>query len=110
MNLLSEQYSWIKTIEGIIKEQLKHSKPCSFFVGEVEQVKPLRIRKNQKMVIEEPFLILTEQVKDVKREVQINGQTETITIKNSLKQGDIVLILQNQGGQEFAVIAKVGEV
>lgn len=110
MILLSEEYSWVKTLKKIIKAELKKAKPCSFFVGKVESVKPLQIRKNQKMVIEEPFLTLTEQVKDIKKEIQINGEKKTITIKNSLKKGDTVLILQNQGGQEFAILAKVGEV
>lgn len=109
MSLLSEDYSWDKTLKKIIREEGKRTKPCSFFIGKVESVNPLRIRKNQKMVIEESFLTLTEQVKDVKKEIQRNGEKETITIKNALKKGDTVLILQNQGGQEYAVLAKVGE-
>lgn len=91
-------------------KEIQKSKPCAFFIGTVEGINPLRIRKNKKLVLEEEFLVVAKHLNDYKQEITQNGEKRTILIHNALKKGDEVLVLQNQGGQSFAVLEKVGDV
>lgn len=83
-----KDYSWKATITAIVKDVITRSKPTSFFLATVESVSPLKIRRDQKFTLDSSNLLITEAVKD-------------------LNVGDKVLVLQNNGGQEFVVIERV---
>lgn len=107
--------------------------------GIVESAKPLTIRLNQKMLLTDEYLILTNAVRDhsvditvkwttveEKEHVHGNGnegqptdKTEhkhgiegrkKITIHNGLTPGEKVLLLRTQGGQSYVVIDRVDEI
>lgn len=114
------EFSITKTIKNIVQTEFKKQKPSSFFIGTVESVKPLKVRKDQKLVITERFLLLTDAVKNIEQEVEIEWTTETndnhihtvkgkkiIKLNNELKTGEKVLVLQNNGGQEFIILERV---
>lgn len=105
--MLSKDYSWKDLITQIVKDVIKRSKPTGFFLATVESISPLKIRRDQKFVLDSSVLLITDSVKDTEKEITINGQKQAATIHNSLKVGDKVLVLQNNGGQEFVILERV---
>lgn len=93
-------------------------KPTAFMFGAVESAKPLRVKIDQKLVLDEAFITLTRNVSKYSVDVELEEETEAeqghkhkikgkkITVDNSLKVGDIVLIAREQGGQRFIIIDK----
>lgn len=122
----------------IIKElalaAMDSSAPTKVVFGKVTKAKPLEIYIESKLTIKEEDgqIKLTRQVTDYQTEVTpINWLTENklggtgddsfashnhgivgrkkIIIHNSLKIGDMVILLRMQGGQVFIVLDKIGE-
>lgn len=97
-------------IKKLAINAIEQNKPVNVFYGEVVNTDPLSITVNQKKTYTEEFLVLTRNVTDydtyIKKE---DGQKEKYTIYNSLKKGDVVILLRVQGGQEFIVLDKKGE-
>lgn len=83
-----KDYSWKATITAIVKDVITRSKPTSFFLATVESVSPLKIRRDQKFILDSSNLLITEAVKD-------------------LNVGDKVIVLQNNGGQEFVILERM---
>ena len=106
---MSKEFSWYGTITGIVKDVIKGSKLTSFFIGTVENTSPLKIKRDEKFILDESNLTLTNAVRDYKAEVTIDGQKREMTIHNALKMGEKVLVLQNNGGQEFVILERVSD-
>ncbi|MCI1930264.1 MAG: DUF2577 domain-containing protein [Clostridia bacterium] len=101
------------------------SDPVKIIFGTVEKEKPLIIRSQQKMSINEKHLLLTGAVMDTQQEMDFDIYTENtnsytnhnhkilgkkkITICNHLKKGEKVIMLRVQGGQRFIVLDRVVE-
>lgn len=94
----------------------KASKPVFLMAGKVETVGPLSVRIDQKLVLPEKALILTDAVRDhdidmtiqgvsIDGEASISGKT-TVTIHNALQIGESVLLIRKQGGQQFLIIGR----
>lgn len=105
--MLSKDYSWKDLITQIVKDVIARSKPTSFFFATVESTSPLTIRRDQKFVLDSSMLLIADSVKNTEKEITINGQKQTVTIHDNLKVGEKVLILQNNGGQEFVILERV---
>lgn len=94
----------------------KASKPVVLMSGKVETVSPLSVRIDQKLVIPEKALILTDAVHDHDVDITIHGISDsdgdsisgrtTVTIHNALKIGESVLMIRKQGGQQFLIIGR----
>lgn len=128
----------VKTIKKAAVEAMDASKPVNVFFGEVISVKPLKINVEQKMVLGEAQLVLTENVKELKTTIEISGETETalsahkhkyqdedttevnlshqhkiaskkeVTIKKGLAKGDNVVLIRQQEGQKYIVLDRIG--
>lgn len=101
------------------------SDPVKIIFGTVESESPLTIRTQQKISISEKHLVLTGAVMDKEREMNFDIYTENtnsytlhshrilgkkkITVCNSLKKGEKVIMLRVQGGQRFIVLDRVVE-
>ncbi|NFG22699.1 DUF2577 domain-containing protein [Clostridium botulinum] len=97
-------------IKHIAINAIEQTKPVNLLYGEVKSINPLYICVNQKKTYTEEFLVLTRNVTDYDTYIkQENGEKKKYTIYNSLKAGDIVILLRVQGGQEFIVLDKKGE-
>lgn len=101
----------IELIKKAAVEAVAASKPTSVVYGKVISASPLKIQVDQKLTLDDDFLILT-------RNVTSNTATGTttdgdhthsveVTIDNSLKLGDRVILLMVQGGQSYIVLDKV---
>lgn len=94
----------------------KASKPVFLMAGKVETVSPLSVRIDQKLIIPEPALILTDVVQDHDITINIHGISDsrgdnisgetTVTIHNALQIGESVLLIRKQGGQQFLIIGR----
>lgn len=102
--------SMIQIIKKAAIEAVEASNPTKLLYGTVKSISPLTIKIDQKFTIPEEFLVLTKNVRDYKVKMSVNGGIEQeYTVKNSLKAGDKVILLREQGGQKYIVIDKVGD-
>ena len=116
-------------------DSYENSKPFNAMIGIVETINPLSVRLDQKLVLNERFLILTNAVRDYKTEITFDNpdikqeflnwnipETEVtnhekisfnapikheITIYNALKVGEQVILLRFQGGQKYIVLDRL---
>ena len=89
---------WTGLIEAIKKAALdavNATKPVAVLFGKVVSASPLKINVEQKMTLEGAQLILTRNVTD---HPTLGG----------LKNGDEVILIRMQGGQQFLVIDRLG--
>ena len=115
---MTDVTGFVAMIKKAALEAVASSKPMNIYFGEVESSHPLRINVEQRMVLGEKQLILTRQVTDYSLSVDIDLITESadghahkkkLTVHNSLKKGESVIIARQQGGQKFIVIDRVGD-
>lgn len=129
-----------EAIKQLSVHAVNSTSPIQFSFGVVETANPLTIRINQKMVLPDAFLILTNAVKDHSVDITVSWTTEVenqhkhgngnngkptdagdehkhgisgrkkITIYNGLTAGEKVLLLRVQGGQSYVVIDRVDEI
>ncbi|EHL19776.1 DUF2577 domain-containing protein [Peptoanaerobacter stomatis] len=119
-----------------ISENANHSSaPVNIVYGKVISAKPLKIQTEQKEILDEDFLILTDSVRDYKTQISFDNpdikqvfttwdmpeKTESspskiafktiikhdITVYNALKVGEGVILIRVQGGQEFIVLGRI---
>lgn len=112
----------IQIIKQAAMEAVEASSPTKILFGTVVTTSPLSIKIDQKFTIPEEFLVLTRNVMDYTIEMTVDHVTEKeeehshaykgkkkFTIHNGLKIGDKVILLQEQGGQKYVVLDKVGD-
>ena len=119
----------VQTMQALIKQTMDSSKPADYIVGVVESVSPLSIRVEQRDVVSEEFLILTDAVRDYDVDIEVNHITENraggsgdpafeshnhgylgrkkIRVYNGLVPGESVIMVRQAGGQEYCVLSRV---
>lgn len=118
------------TIQNIAKGVIVSGNLCNYMIGVVESISPLKIKlEQQEEALTEEFLILTDAVRDYHVDISVNHTTENmgggsgyaefashnhkyvgkkkITVHNALAVGESVLLVQQQGGQEFIVLSRI---
>lgn len=122
--------SMLEIIKRASLDAVENSNPMRIYYGVVATAEPISIKIDQKFTIPSEFIVLTRNVTKYKtkaiynikaheteydavdephhkHEVKKKTFTEDITIDNSLKVGDRVLMIQAQGGQQYIVLDKV---
>ena len=122
----------LEVIKKAALEALEASGPVAVLYGKVVKTSPLEINLEQKITLTEEFLILTKNVTNYKIDLDITTSTDnadltaeineekvdlthkhgvalktSITVNNSLKINDRVILLRVQGGQKYVVLDKV---
>lgn len=112
----------IEIIKKAAVDAVQASRPVNVVYGVVTSADPLKIQIDQKITLDEPFLVLTRNVTDYQVEVSMDHMTEvsgvdphqhaitgkkTVTMHNALKLGDKVVMMMSQGGQSYVVLDKV---
>lgn len=128
---------FVKVIKKSAIEAVNNSKPADIFYGTVQSISPLTIFIDQKLILSEKFLIIPESLTDYETEISFDNPSikqvfttwnmeETsestpskisfkekikhkITVYNSLKEGEKVILLRQQGGQKYMVLDRVVE-
>ena len=90
--------------------------PVRVMFGVVASVEPLSVRVDQKLILPEQALILTDAVRDHEESITISGITDsdgdsisttaTIAVHNALNVGESVILIRVQGGQKYLIIGK----
>lgn len=114
------------------------SGPVAVCFGKVTSTSPLKVLVDQKMTLGSAQLVLTRNVTDYEVQVGVTWETESelsththtvdgitsdsvdlkhthtlngkkkMTIYNSLRKGDEVVLLRQQGGQKYIIVDRVG--
>ena len=119
----------VSTIQKLVAQTNSAMKPTDYCLGVVETVAPLSIRIDQKDILTEEFLILTDLVRDFSVDITVSHTTENraggggyaefashnhdytgrkkIIVHNGLSVGESVILIQQAGGQEFIVLSRL---
>lgn len=119
----------VQTIQELVKRTQEAGKPTDYILGVVETESPLSIRIEQKELITEEFLILTDAVRDYDVDIEVSHVTENraggsgdpafashnhdylgrkrIRVYNGLHEGESVILIRQAGGQEFVVLSRI---
>lgn len=92
------------------------SNPVNIIFGEVLNVEDFKIKIDQKLILPKEFFIIPESLTRYEIDLSHNhnytdGSTSNVlnkvVIREGLKQGDKVLLLRVQGGQQYIILDKV---
>ena len=102
----------VEVIKKVALEAVSASNPTSLVIGKVTNISPLQITVEQRLMLDEDFLILTRNVKDHYVDVKVSQTNEKKKrlMYYGLKQGESVLLIKMQGGQKYIVLDRIGEV
>lgn len=119
----------VSSLQKLVAQTNNAMKPTDYCLGVVETVAPLSIRIDQKDILTEEFLILTDLVRDFSVDITVSHTTENraggggdaefashnhdytgrkkIIVHNGLSVGESVILIQQAGGQEFIVLSRL---
>lgn len=130
--MLADANALVEAIKRASRDEREASKPVNLYFGEVICASPLKINVEQKMILGESQLILTQNVTDYMTTVTVQWNTEegvlssdektaappphihgivgqkNFLMHNALEAGDQVVIIRQQEGQKFIVIDRIG--
>ena len=99
----------VKLIKKAAVDAVNASKPANMLFGTVISTSPLKIKVDQKLTLGQAQLVLSENLTDRSVSILIDGVQQTATIRNALKKGDEVIMMQLSGGQKYIVIDRIGK-
>lgn len=119
----------LQTMQQLISQTMEAAKPTDYLKGVVETVNPLSVRIEQKEIVPEEFLELTDAVRDYDVDIEVMHTTEPraggggyaefashehdyqgrkkIRVYNGLHVGEPVFLLRQSGGQNFLIVSRV---
>lgn len=119
----------LQILRELVVQTISAGKPADYILGVVESVSPLTIRVDQREIITEEFLILTDLVRDYQVDITVSHTTENrgggggyaefashshdytgrkkIIVHNSLAVGESVVLIRQAGGQEYIVLSRI---
>ena len=122
---------FLREIKASARDEREESKPCDVLQGTVLSASPLTIQISSKIILDEDFLIVPQHLTNYKVPVDVDWETESksggsaeaafashthdikgtfqMTIRNALKEDDTVLLLRQNGGQNFIVLDRIGD-
>lgn len=108
------------TFKQIASNTTEVKKLTNIMYGKVVSESPLKINVEQRMVLDKNFLVLTDHLTKKKKTITYrdyyrnnsgtltySDRTAEIEFDNSLKVGDKVVLIREQGGQKFLIVDKV---
>ena len=98
----------IEVIKQAALNAVETSQPCKFVFGTVLVANPLKIKVQDKLILPADHLTLTRNVTKFSTKAKLGNDSEkTITIDNSLKYGDKVVLIKNKGANGYLVLDRV---
>lgn len=91
--------SMLALIKQAAFEAVQASNPVNIFFGTIKSADPLEVDVDQRFILTQEFLILT----DATRELRYG---DTI-LRPKLKKDDRVILMRVQGGQQYVILDKV---
>lgn len=109
----------IPIIKRAAVDAVNATQPVQFLFGKVTSVSPLKIQVTPKLTLGAGNLVIAGSLSKKTVSFTVKGDTETasthkhgvsipvsITIDNSLKKGDSVILARMQGGNKYLVLDK----
>lgn len=94
----------VREIQRISDKERRASNPSGYLHGKVVSASPLKIKTDTNITLDEDFLILPQRLTNWALEASFNGGTkQKLKLYNALEKGDNVILIQQDGGQEFLV-------
>lgn len=119
----------INLIKTIAKTTIGADEPFALVIGEVVGTSPLTITLENKMTLDDDFILLTKNTSDWSVDMSVDHNTEdaeggsgqaqyeshhhgykgrkTFLVHNALEVGDKVYLLKEQGGQRYIALDRV---
>lgn len=120
MSLVRDAGDMSKIIKRMVKETMENEKPTRLMYGKVESTNPLKVNVEQRLMLDRNFLVLTDHLtrksttisfrdnyRNSNDDLTHTTRTAEVVFDNSLRVGDKVALLREQGGQKFLIIDKV---
>lgn len=105
---MSNMNTFLDAVKRTAIETVNASKPFAFTFGKVISASPLKIQVDQKLILSDAQLILTNAVREYTVEITpAGGERKRHTLHYGLKTGENVLLLRCDGGQRFIVLDRV---
>ena len=96
----------VGVIQQIVQNTIEAMKMADKATGTVESVSPLRVKIDSSIQsVPSAALLLTDTVRE--RVVPVQGGEGTVTIREGLKEGDRVLMLKVQNGQQYIILSSI---
>ncbi len=124
----------VESMKQAAVEAIETAKPVKLVFGLVQSVNPLKIFVDSKILLSEEFLILSRNVTDYELTMDVEHQVgigvepyeppepkvavepahihdytgeKVFKVKNALQEGEKVVMIQMQGGQQYLVLDRV---
>ena len=120
----------LETIKQLAKEQNASDNPVQVLFGTVKSIDPISVEVDQFGTLTSEFLVLAREVTDYDVEMTVDHMTEKMqgggkdpsftshahpykgrkvfTVHKKLHEGEKVILLGVQGGQQFVILDRVG--
>lgn len=96
----------VGVIQQIVQNTIEAMKMADKATGIVESVSPLRVKIDSSIQsVPSAALLLTDTVRE--RVVPVQGGQGTVTVREGLKEGDRVLMLKVQNGQQYIILSRI---
>lgn len=121
----------VREIKTMSKSERESADPMDYEIGKVISISPLAIKTDSNITLDEDFLVVPQRLTDYETEVEIDWYTENegggagyaefashkheikgikkVKVLAHLKEGDNVILIRQDGGQEFLVYDRLGD-
>lgn len=97
--------AWIENIRQIAMQAMEAGRPCDVILGTVASAAPLSVQIDQKNTIARNHLLVPRYLTDHAEQMSIPGVGNvSVTVKNALKNGESVILVQKRGAQQYLVV------
>lgn len=98
---------WIENMKRIMLQAVEAGDPCDLIPGTVLSVSPAAVQIDQKTTVKGSQVLVPRRLTDHTETMVIPQLGEVdVTVKNGLKPGERVLLLQKKGGQQYLVLER----
>ena len=96
---------WIENMRQISMQAVEAGRPCDVTQGTVVSTTPLAVQIDQKITVTASQLLIPRYLTDHVEQMSIPGVGDVaVTVKNALKGGEAVILVQKRGAQQYLVI------
>lgn len=96
---------WVENVKKIVLQAVEAGDPCNLVSGVVISVSPPAVQIDQKTTVQGGQVLIPEQLTDHTEQMVIPELGEvSVMVKNGLRPGEQVLLLQKKGGQQYLVL------
>lgn len=99
-----ELYKLVQLIKKAAQEEVQAGRPMRIAYGVVLSTEPLIISTDAKNQLPEEFIEVPVHFTDHEVTVELGGIDTNYLIKNALRVGDKVTMLQQAGGQRYLIV------